>query len=91
MILNLPEKRFPMFDCLPEKRFKFCPLFAPDRNVIIGSQETGFKFPVGSDAEPVAVSTKLGVVQRSHNLNLGTTNAIFFPVMHSSGEDLACA
>ena len=59
--------------------------------MIIGPQEAGFKFPVGSNAEPVTICAELGIMQRSHNLNFGTINAIFFPVMHPSGKHLACA
>ena len=66
------EKRFPLFDRLPEEGFELCTLLAPDRDMVISPQQAWLELAIRSDPEPVAIGAEFGIVERAHHLDLGT-------------------
>jgi hypothetical protein len=56
--------------------------------MVIGTQETGFEFTVGSNPETVAEGAELCIMKRADDFNLGTVKAVLFPVVHPPGDNL---
>ena len=71
-----------------EQCFKFFAFLIPYVKVIIRAQEAGFEFAVGSYPQAVAECAELRIVERADNFNLGTIEAVLFPVVHPSRNDL---
>ena len=87
-MVELFEKRFPLFDSLPEEGFEFCSFLAPDGDMVVSPQEAGLELAVRCDPEPVTVGAELCVVERAHHFHLGTIKAGTFPVVHPARKDL---
>jgi hypothetical protein len=85
---NLFKKWFPSRNSFPEKCFEFSTFFAPDSDMVVRPQQAWLEFAIRGYPEPVAERTELGVVQRTHDLHLGTIKTVLFAVVHPAGEDL---
>ena len=57
--------------------------------MVVRPQQAGFEFAIRGNPEPVAVGAEFGVVERAHDLDLGTVKTILFPVVHPAREDFA--
>ena len=82
------KKRFPSCNGFLEERFEFIAFFTPDGYMVVRPQQAGLEVAIRGYPEPVAECTELGVVQRAHDLHLGTIKTILFAVVHPAGEDL---
>ena len=87
-LLPLLIKWFSQGDCFFEQCFKFFVFLSPYVNMVIRAQEAGFEFPVRSNPEAVAESAELGIMARADNFDFSPVKAVFFPVVHSPGDDL---
>jgi hypothetical protein len=71
-----------------EQCFEFRPFLSPYIDVVVSAQEAGLEFPIRSNPEAVAESAELRVMARADNFDLSAVKAVFFPVVHSPGDDL---